>query len=124
MVVAFTVASFGLAFAAGTADEAKKLVEKAAAYCQANGREKAVKAFNNPKGEFIEGDLYIFAWDLNGISIANPYNPKQLGVNVVDLPDVDGKFYRKEAMETIKKTGSAWADYKFRNPKTGKVEHK
>lgn len=124
MVVLFTVASFGFAFAASNADEAKGLVEKAAVYYQANGKEKAVAEFNNPKGEFVKGDLYIFAWDLNGISIANPYNQKQLGMNVLELPDVDGRFYRKEAMESIKKTGSAWSDYKYKNPKTGKVEMK
>ena len=114
----------GLAVAAAPADDAKALVEKAAAYYQANGKEKAIKAFNDPKGEFVKGDLYVFAWDMNGVSVVNPYNPKQLGINVVNLPDVDGKYYRKEAMEVIKKSGATWADYKFKNPKTGKVEHK
>ncbi len=37
------------------------MVEKAAAYVQANGKEKALKEFNNPKGQFVKGELYIFA---------------------------------------------------------------
>ncbi len=124
LVAMFVVTACGFAFAASNAEEAKAMVEKAAAYVQANGKEKAVNEFNNPKGEFVKGDLYIFAWDLSGISIANPYNQKQLGMNVLELPDVDGKYYRKDAMEAIKKTGSAWADYKYKNPKSGKVEQK
>ncbi|MHB8770554.1 MAG: cache domain-containing protein [Syntrophales bacterium] len=124
VIVGFIVTSLGFANAASSADEAKAMVEKAAAFVQANGRDKAIAEFNNPKGQFVKGDLYIFAWDVNGISIANPYNQKQLGINVLELPDVDGKFYRKTAMAELMKSGSAWADYKYKNPKTGKVEQK
>ena len=124
LVIVFTVASFSLAFAVGTADEAKELVEKAAAYVQVNGRDKAVKEFNNPKGLFSKGDLFIFAWDLNGISIANPHNQKQLGMNMMVVPDVDGKFFAKEAVELVKKNGAGWIDYKWKNYTTGKVDLK
>ena len=95
MVVMFMVASFGIAFAASSADEAKAMVEKAAAYVQANGREKAVTEFNNPKGQFVKGELYVFAWDLNGTNIAN--NPKQVGMNVLEFPTWTGSFSRRRA---------------------------
>ncbi len=111
-------------FAASSADEAKALVEKAVAYYQANGKEKALKEYNNPKGEFVKGDLYVFAWDMNGTNIAHPINPKQVGVKVLEVPDVNGKYFRKEGMEQVKKNGSAWVDYKFKNPTTNKVEAK
>ena len=48
MVVVFMVVSFGLAFANSEADEAKAMVEKAAAYYQANGKDKALKELNTP----------------------------------------------------------------------------
>ena len=124
LVIAFTVVSSGVAFAASSADEAKELVEKAAAYVQANGKEKAVKEFNNLKGQFNKGDLFIFAWDLNGISIANPYNQKQLGMNMMEVPDVDGKFFAREGVELVKKNGAGWIDYKWKNYTTGKVDQK
>ena len=112
------------ALASASSDEAKAMVDKAAAYFDANGKEKALKEFNNPQGQFVKGELYVFAWDMNGTNIAHPINPKQVGVNVLDVPDVDGKFFRKEGMELVKKSGTAWVDYKFKNPKTNKVEQK
>ena len=112
------------AFASASSDEAKAMVEKAAAYFQANGKEKALKEFNNPQGQFVKGELYVFAWDMNGTNIAHPVNPKQVGVNVLEVPDVDGKYFRKEGLELAKKNGSGWVDYKFKNPKTNKVEQK
>src|SRR5512137_2843156 len=50
----------------GTPAEAKSLVEKALAYIKANGQEKAFEEFNNPKGKFVDRDLYITVYDLNG----------------------------------------------------------
>ena len=120
----FLVGLAPAAFASTSSDEAKAMVEKAATYYQANGREKALKEFNNPQGQFVKGELYVFAWDMDGTNIAHPINPKQVGVNVLDVPDVDGKYFRKEGMELVKKNGTAWVDYKFKNPKTNKVEQK
>jgi len=129
LVIVLSVALFGMslaqfALASASSDEAKAMVEKAAAYYQANGKEKALKEFNHPQGQFVKGELYVFAWDMEGTNIAHPINPKQVGVNVLDVPDVDGKFFRKEGMELVKKNGTAWVDYKFKNPKTNKVEQK
>lgn len=105
-------------------DEAKAMVEKAAAYYQANGKEKALQEFNNPKGEFVKGEIYVFAYDAGGTVIAHPVNAKQVGVNVIEVPDVDGKFFRKEGIEKATKDGTAVVDYKFKNPATNKVEQK
>jgi cytochrome c len=122
VVVAVALVLPGLAGAG--IDEAKAMVEKAAAYFQANGKEKAIQEFNNPKGEFVKGEIYVFAYDAGGTIIAHPANPKQVGVNMLEVPDVDGKFFRKEAMEKVGKDGTAVVDYKFKNPATNKVEQK
>jgi cytochrome c len=124
MVGLFTAASFGFAFAASSADQAKAMVEKAAALVKANGKEKAVKEFNDPKGQFVKGELYIFAYEMNGVVIANPNNLKTVGMNLMEMPDVDGKLFRKEGIELAKKNGSGWVDYKYKNPQSGKVEQK
>jgi cytochrome c len=124
LVAVFVVAASGFAFAVSNADEAKQMVDKAAAYAQANGKEKALKEFNNPKGQFVKGELYVFAYDMAGTVIAHPVNPKLVGINTLETPDVDGKLWRKEGMEMVKKNGTAWVDYKFKNPQSGKIEQK
>lgn len=111
-------------FAQASLDEAKDMVEKAAAFYQANGKEKALAEFNKATGQFVKGPLYVFAYDATGTVIAHPVNPKLVGTNTVDLPDVDGKLWRKEALEKVGKDGTAVVDYKFKNPTTNKVEAK
>ncbi len=113
-----------LTVAAATLNDAKALVEKAAGYYQANGKEQALKEFNNAKGQFVKGELFIFVYDMNGVTLAQPMNQKQLGVCMADVPDVDGKYFAKEALDLVKKTGTATVDYKFKNPVTGKVAPK
>ncbi len=124
IVVAFVIVSFGLTFASSEADEAKAMVEKAVAYHQANGKEKALKEFNTPGNQFVKGELYVFAYDLSGTIIAHPINQKLVGMNVLNTPDVDGKVYRKEIIELAKKDGNGWVDYKYKNPKSNKIEQK
>lgn len=51
-------------------------------------------------------------------------NPKLIGLNNVDTPDVDGKLWRKEAVEKVTKEGTAVVDYKYKNPTSGKIEQK
>ena len=42
-----------------TAEEAKAMAQKAKAFYKANGKEKAIAEFNDPKGQFVKGDIYI-----------------------------------------------------------------
>ncbi|MFH1033639.1 MAG: cache domain-containing protein [Pseudomonadota bacterium] len=111
-------------FAQASLDEAKDMVEKAAVYFQANGKDKTLQELNNATGQFVKGSLYVFAYDATGTVIAHPVNKKLVGTNTVEVPDVDGKFWRKEALEKVGKDGTAVVDYKFKNPTTNKVEHK
>ncbi len=64
-----------------TPEELKAFVEKAYVYTQKAGREEALAAFNDPNGDFIDGELYIFANDMNGTTLALPYQPGLIGVN-------------------------------------------
>ena len=88
------------AFAAserGTADEAMALVKKAAAYLKANGRDKGFAEISDPKGQFVDRNLYIFVYDLKGTSLAicNGNASKMVGKNLMDMRDTDGKHINK-----------------------------
>jgi hypothetical protein len=48
----------------GTAAEAEAMVKKAIAYLKANGKDKAFAEFSNPKGQFVDRDLYVTVYDL------------------------------------------------------------
>lgn len=120
----FVVTSVYAAEKRSTVMDAKKMVEKAVAYVKANGEEKAVKEFNNPKGKFVKGDLYIFALDPKGVSLANPNLPKLVGTNLYDKPDSKGKLHRKEMVYVANSQGSGWVTYHQLNPTTKKDEAK
>ncbi|GFO67595.1 hypothetical protein GMLC_11740 [Geomonas limicola] len=108
---------------ADSPDQAIRLVKKAAAFYKEQGLEKALEEFSNPKGQFKEGEVYIFAYDLTGTMLAHP-NPALIGQNLTDVPDANGKLFRKEFVTVAMTKGSGWVDYKYQNPKTKQMEQK
>jgi cytochrome c len=108
----------------GTPAQAEAMVKKAVAEIKANGKVKAFAEISNPKGKFIDRDLYVFVYDMTGKCVAHGFNQKMIGKDLIDMKDPDGKFYVKERIEISKTKGKGWQDYKFTNPLTKKVEHK
>ena len=118
---------FGLALAPGAVasqKDAKALVEKAAAFVKANGKDATLKEINLAKGQFDKGELYVFAYDMSGKIIAHPKNPKLIGKDLLNVPDPDGKMFRKEIVDVAKTKGTGWVDYRYTNPETKKIEAK
>ena len=113
----------GLSYASGK-DDAKALVKQAAALVKYQGKGKALAEISKPKGTFDKGELYVFAYDLQGVMVAHPKNPALIGKNLIDVPDSDGKLFRKEIVEKARIKGSGWVDYLYLNPETNEVEHK
>lgn len=88
-----------------------------------NGRKKAAAEFNNLKGSFIRGDLYIFAYDYNGTVLSWPYRPDQIGVNRRNETDPAGT-HHIQAMIDAARNGSGMVDYYSVNPLTNRTELK
>ena len=120
----WSIASVGWGAEFGTASEAEAMVKKATAYIKANGKDKAFAEVGNPKGQFVDRDLYIFVYDLNGKCLAHGANAKMVGKDLADMKDSDGKSYVKERIEIAKTKGKGWQDYKFTNPISKKIESK
>lgn len=109
----------------GTADEAKAMVEKAAALLKDVGSEKAFAAFNDPANkDFHDRDLYIFVRSMDGNTVAHGANKGMIGHTSLALKDVDGKLYNTEIIEKAQSEGSAWIDYRWVNPVDRKIEQK
>ncbi|HYD81322.1 MAG TPA: cache domain-containing protein [Paucimonas sp.] len=127
LLLGFAVLLFSGAASAGdrgTADEAIALVKKAADFLKANGKEKAYAEFSNPKGQFIDRDLYVFVFDMTGKTLAHGVNPKLLDKNLSELKDADGKYFIKEFLEVANTKGKGWIDYKWTHPTTKAIEPK
>ncbi|NKE67507.1 histidine kinase [Ramlibacter sp. RBP-2] len=128
LVVMFAVAAFALQARAqdhsrGSPAEAQAMVKKAIEFYQKNGREKALAEFVKKPGPFVDRDLYVTVYTLQGDSLAH-INPKMVGKNMMELRDGDGKYHIRERMESAAKGTSGWQDFKFFNPVNKQIEPK
>lgn len=113
-------ASFGVTDSA----QAISIVHSAAACEREKGAAEAIKQIGDPKGPYVRGPLYVFAYDTSGTMLAHPKNPKLVGKNMLDVPDIDGTFFRREIVALARSKGSGWIGYKYKNPITNRVENK
>jgi signal transduction histidine kinase len=123
MLAALAFTGGALAADKGTADEAVAMTKKAVAFLKTNGKDKAFAEFNNPKGQFVDRDLYVMVYDMEGNNKAHGSNPKLIGKNLLEIKDADGKFIVKGLIEVAHK-GKGWFDYKWPNATTKAVEPK
>ncbi len=126
VVVIICLLTVGFVWAAekGATKDAQDLVDKAAAFYKSNGAEKTLAEINNPKGQFIKGDVYVFIWGTDYVVKAHPTNAKLVGKNLKELKDTDGKAFVFDGVELAKAKGSGWVDYKYTNPVSKKIEAK
>jgi signal transduction histidine kinase len=106
---------------------AQALVKEAIAFEKAHGREALLKETNYGTGRFHVkngSDLYIFIYDLKGTCLAIGFQSQLVGVNRWNVRDPDGKLFLQDIIQTGQIKGGGWVDYKYPNPKTGKVEAK
>jgi cytochrome c len=124
--LAATFVAVGSAVAADGAnkDDAVAMVKKAVAFIKEQGPEKSYPEVSNKAGKFIDRDLYVVVYQLDGKVLAHGSNEKFVGQDMSDAQDVDGKLFVKERVELAAKQASFWQDYKFVNPVTKKVEPK
>jgi cytochrome c len=107
-----------------TKEEAVAMVQKAVAAIKSEGPEKAYAEISNPSGKFVDRDLYIVVYGLDGMVLAHGANASRVGTNQIDDKDPDGKAFVKERVELAKQQPNFWQSYKFMNPVTKKVEPK
>jgi cytochrome c len=107
-----------------TKPEAEAMVQKALKYLKANGKDKTYAEIDKKDGQFVDRDLYLTVYGLDGTVRAHGANPKMIGKNLLEIKDVDGKFFVRERVELARKKQPFWQDYKFTNPVSGKIEPK
>lgn len=108
----------------GTAEEAAALVNRAVDLLATTDRDAAFAAFNDPRGSFVDRDLYVFVVGLNGVALAHGSNKGLIGKSVSTVRDPDGKAFVQAILDTAKEKGEGWVDYTWINPETRKAEPK
>lgn len=129
VVIALSFCLFAQVQAAerATQQEAIDMIKKVVAFYKANGADKTFTAINDPKGQFIYKDLYVFAGSVKpgGVTLAHGGNPKLLGKPLGELRDGDGVFFVKKINDVANsKEGKGWVDYRWPNPITKVLEQK
>jgi cytochrome c len=123
-VTALCIGGMALAATATSKDEAVAMVKMAVSAIKAEGPGKAYPEISNPSGKFVDGDLYIVVYGLDGMVLAHGADAKRIGTNQLADTDPDGKAFVKERVELAATHPSFWQTYKFMNPVTHKVEPK
>jgi signal transduction histidine kinase len=122
MVMLF--ATVALAQEHGSRDEAKALADAAVEHVKKVGVEQAFKDFSNDKATWTKKDLFVIGYDMKGNCLANGWNDKLIGKNLMDLKDPNGVMITAELTKTAQTKGQGWVDYIFQHPQTKKLAEK
>ncbi|MBF0359961.1 MAG: cache domain-containing protein [Oligoflexia bacterium] len=95
----------------------KELLEK-------SGREEAFKQFDDLKGKFIDGDIYLYTLTMDGKCIQHAINKKLVNLDVNRVKDSSGKLFIQEIIETAKTKDSGAISYHWTHPETKKIKPK
>ena len=98
-------------------EEVVQFVDEAYAYLRQNGKNNFFREAMNRKGRFVRGELYIYAYDFNGVCLAHGARPDLLGKNLSHQDLVQDLRARAAA-------GGGWHAYDYQNPVTKKMDKK
>jgi methyl-accepting chemotaxis protein len=101
----------------GTLAEAKSMVKKGIRYLKSHKEAEAFREFSNPKGKFVDRDLYVSVYDLTaGRTVAHGWDKDAVGMYILDLQDTQGKYFIKEIYDIARSEGKGYVDYMYMNP--------
>lgn len=114
--MALVLLCVGQALASQT-DEAQAMINKALAMVKDKGMDETLKVMADKNGPLVNGDLYVFAVDMNKVMvIAHPTAPQLLGKDMSVMKDIKGKMFFVEFVNLAKSAGSGWVDYYWPKP--------
>ena len=73
-----------------TRTEMYDLVDSAVTYAKVNGKEKTLAEINNPTGQFVNNDLFVWAETFDGTILADPFWKDGIGNNYINYTDPYG----------------------------------
>lgn len=106
----------------GTAEEAQALVEKAIDRYKEVGAEKSFAEISDPKGPFVDRDLYVFVVAPDKKMVARGADQTAIGSSMVGVVDAFGNRFGDKILAATSE--GSWVDYRWKNYVTGKNEQK
>ncbi|MFJ3482212.1 cache domain-containing protein [Pseudomonas sp. NPDC090202] len=105
-------------------EQARALLDKAAKALEEN-EDGTIEAINNLKGGFQQDDLYVFVVNVDTKRyVAHGTNMRLVNTDFSKIKDPEGKPVGVPMLDMIRKQPEGEYEYRWRNPVTGKVEHK
>lgn len=99
-----------------TPQEVYQMVVKAAGVIETLG-DDALPEFNNPKGEFVWKDSYVYVADCaKPTCVAHPLAPNLIGADVTNLKDTMGNPFVMDLCKASKDANGGWTEYWWPKP--------
>ncbi len=97
--------------------KARNLVQRAYQFVKRQGvGKKTLNEFTSKRATaYRYGDLYVFMYDMKGLSIAHGGTPDFVGKNHWNRQDDDGRYYVQELIKKAQDGGRGWVDVKLKN---------
>ncbi|MGV8109379.1 MAG: cache domain-containing protein [Methanospirillum sp.] len=90
-------------------------VEEAVTYARDNKKEDVLAEFSNRNGSFFRGNLYIYAYDFDGITIAHPLQTELIGKSRLEELDAGNEYFIRNLRDTAL-NGSGFVVFHYVNP--------
>lgn len=92
----------------------ESIVSKGFTYLLDHPITQALREFNNPRGEFWRGDIYLFVYTLDGTALVNGLQRDLIWRNFMQLTDDQGKSMIQDLLN-VGRAGGGWLKYLTRN---------
>ncbi len=109
--------------AQATRPVAQALAERAAEHLAKIGPAQAFKDFQDPAGGFLDGDLYVFVFDFEGVIQSSGGFPHAVGQNLL-FHHEPAPTNTRGIIKVAREQGRGWFEYVWVNPCSGRRETK
>lgn len=90
-------------------------VQEAVSFAQNSSKEDALLEFSDKNGSFFRDNLYIYAYDFDGITLAHPLQTDLIGKSRLEERDAEGELFI-ENLRDAALNGSGFVVFHYLNP--------
>ncbi|MCA1915006.1 cache domain-containing protein [Methanospirillum hungatei] len=90
-------------------------VQEAVQYARDNKKEDVLAEFSNRSGSFFRGNLYIYAYDFDGITLAHPLQTELIGKSRLKERDAENEYFIRN-LRDVALNGSGFVVFHYVNP--------